>query len=88
MEKMTRFRLGCEGRNSRYWEEEEKRRCRLCGEEIETLEHILEKCKITGETGERWKKVLKGDASGLPALYRVTWLRKKIEREEQAAENS
>lgn len=30
-ERIARFRMGNEMRESRYWEEEEKRSCRLCG---------------------------------------------------------
>ena len=48
--RLARFRLGNEMRGGRYWEEEEERRCRLCGGEEETWEHVLERC--TGEEGD------------------------------------
>ena len=30
--RVAKFRLGNEMREARYWEEEEKRRCRICGQ--------------------------------------------------------
>lgn len=42
---MARFRLGNEMRKGRYWECEERRKCRLCGEEVETWEHVWERCR-------------------------------------------
>ena len=47
----ARFRLGAETRASRYWEQEEERKCRCCGKEEETLRHVLEICEVTGEEG-------------------------------------
>jgi len=41
---IARFRLGSEMREGRFWEEEEKRKCRLCGWEEETWEHVVEVC--------------------------------------------
>jgi len=38
--RIARFRLGCEMRESNYWEEEEKKMCRLCGRERESWEHV------------------------------------------------
>jgi len=38
--RIIRFRLGNEIKESLYWEEENKRICRLCGGEEETWEHI------------------------------------------------
>lgn len=38
-------RLGNEVRESRYWEGEEKKRCRVCEGDIETWEHIWENCQ-------------------------------------------
>jgi len=38
--RVLRFRLGNEIGESNYWEEEDKRICRLCEEETETWEHV------------------------------------------------
>ena len=45
---VARFRLRAENRSSKYWRNESERKCSLCEEEEESLEHIFEKCK--------WKK--------------------------------
>lgn len=50
--RIARFRLGCEMGESRYWEEEEKNKCRVCGNEEETWEHVWEEC-WGGERQER-----------------------------------
>src|SRR5580765_6767756 len=38
--RIARFRLGNEMKKSQYWEEEEGRKCRICGRERETWEHV------------------------------------------------
>ncbi|EFN89124.1 hypothetical protein EAI_08591 [Harpegnathos saltator] len=47
--KIARFRLGCELKGGKYWEEEEKRRCRMRGGREETWKHIWEECTRWGE---------------------------------------
>lgn len=44
---LTRYRLGNEMRDGRYWEEN-KRLCGMCGTERETWEHVWNEC---GEWG-------------------------------------
>ncbi|EFN67046.1 hypothetical protein EAG_02771 [Camponotus floridanus] len=55
MIRVARFRLGSEMREGRYWEEEEGRRCRSCGWEEESWEHVVEVCMREGEEGGRGK---------------------------------
>jgi len=56
--RVTKFRLRNEALEGRYWEDEEKRTCRLCGGELETWEHLWEKCRIWREgRGGRWQEV-------------------------------
>lgn len=44
-------------RKGRYWESEKRRRCRLCGGEVETWEHVWERCK--GDWGRgTWQEVV------------------------------
>lgn len=43
--RVARFRLGNEMRERRYWDEEERKVCRLCKRERETWEHVWEKCR-------------------------------------------
>lgn len=50
--RVARFRLGNEVREGRYWEEEEKRLCRRCGGEIESWEHVWERCRDWGGDGK------------------------------------
>jgi len=53
-------------REGRYWEGEEKRRCRLCGWAEETWEHVVEVCMREGEEGGRDKilEILEEDGRG------------------------
>jgi len=54
----VRFRLGNEMKEGRYWEEEDKRMCRLCGGEIESWEHVWEECRMWKEKGNKsWQEV-------------------------------
>jgi hypothetical protein len=41
---MARFRCRNEERENRYWTEGEERRCRMCREESETIEHMWSGC--------------------------------------------
>ncbi|EZA50300.1 hypothetical protein X777_11286 [Ooceraea biroi] len=50
--RVARYRLGNEMRRGRYWEREEDRKCRSCGGEIETWEHILERGREEPERDE------------------------------------
>jgi len=49
----ARFILGNEMRERKYCEDEEKRRCRICGWEEETWEHVVEVCMREGEKGKK-----------------------------------
>lgn len=52
--RVARFRLGNEIREGKYWEEKEKKVCRLCGIEKETWEGCREWSKGKGS----WQKVV------------------------------
>ncbi|KAH0814781.1 hypothetical protein GEV33_008010 [Tenebrio molitor] len=52
-EMMERFRCWNEERENRYWTEEEQRRCQMCREENETIEHMWSGCN---EMRERERK--------------------------------
>ena len=41
---IARFRCGNEERENKFWMEEDERKCRICWEERETLEHLLNEC--------------------------------------------
>lgn len=59
MIRVARFKLGSEMRGGRYWEKEEKRKCRLCGWAEETWEHVEMCIRKEGEGGrERIVEIL------------------------------
>lgn len=43
--RVARFRLGNEVREGRYWEQENRRMCRGCAREVESWEHLWERCR-------------------------------------------
>lgn len=43
-------------RESKYWEEEERKRCRLCSGRRETWEHVWEDCGEWRNGGDRWQE--------------------------------
>lgn len=85
--RITRFRLGNEIKESRYWEKEENRKCRICEEEEETWEHVWEGCREgERETRESWQEVaermLGEEGKGEEWMKEVMEKRgKKVERE-------
>jgi hypothetical protein len=52
---MTRCRCGNEERENRYWMGGEERRCRMCYEEKEKIEHIWHGCSKMKERGRERK---------------------------------
>lgn len=58
--RVARFRLGNEMEERKYWEEENKIRCRLCEEETESWEHVLEDCREWWEGGGTWQEAFEG----------------------------
>lgn len=87
--KVARHRMGNEARANRYWKDEERRRCRLCREEEETIKHIWEECKVSGSRQEGWEEKI---TEKRERMWRLEGLRKKMEekrkREEEEKERS
>lgn len=54
--RVARYRLGNEVKRRWYWEEEDKRLCRLCGGEVETWEHVWEGCRKWNEGESSWQE--------------------------------
>ena len=52
MIRVSRYRVRNEMRGERYWLEEGKNVCRVCGWEQETWGHVLERCGDEGREGE------------------------------------
>ncbi|EFN65779.1 hypothetical protein EAG_09322 [Camponotus floridanus] len=80
-QRVARFRLGDDMRGGKYWEREERRKCRVCKGGEETWDHIWKKCtdwgiergwqemvyEVLGEEGEgeRWMKDLEKMKEGM-----------------------
>ena len=78
---IARFRCGNEVRGRQHWREEESRRCRICKEEEETLEHVIERCEVTrGDL--RIKEVLKRTGEELEEMKRIQRERRRRSTEE------
>ena len=55
-QRVARYRLGNGTRGNWYWEEEEKRKCRMCGCKSETWEHVWEEC-VGWEEERGWQEI-------------------------------
>lgn len=44
---IARFRCGNQTRGNQKWRTEEEKKCRICGKEIESLEHVVKECELT-----------------------------------------
>jgi hypothetical protein len=77
---MARFRCGNEERENRYWMEGEERRCRMCYEERETIEHMWNGCS---EMRERERKergeILNEDGREIRWMKEIWKRRERIE---------
>lgn len=56
---MIRFKLGNKMREGRYWEEEQKKLCRLCGAEMKTWEHVWGRCRKWRKGQGSWQEALR-----------------------------
>ncbi|XP_071568694.1 uncharacterized protein [Temnothorax nylanderi] len=56
--RVARFRLGSEMRESRYWEGEERKKCRMCEYRKETWEHVWEECRRWNSGGGSWQEAV------------------------------
>jgi len=92
--RIARFRLGNEVEERKYWEETEKKLCRLCGGgELETWEHLWERCRewrVGGGGG--WQEavtwVLGEEGEGEVWMREVEEERKRVRRERGEQEGS
>ena len=83
IERIARFRLGCESRGCRYWMGEEGQKCRGCGESRETLQHVIRECQATGRANERVEVLLGPQVrSNLTRLHEIVWKRERVVRGE------
>jgi hypothetical protein len=67
-------------RENRYWTEREERRCRMCPEESETIEHMWSGCdEIREREGREQREILSEDGRGIGWMKEV-WKRRERER--------
>jgi len=74
---MTRFKLCNEWRASKYWTDEEKRKCRMCGREEETGEHVLKASDYTAQEQEA-DMIMNGEGDGIEWMKIVLKERSKV----------
>ena len=87
IERIARFRLGCESRGARYWMGKDGQKCRGCGEERETLKHVIEECRVTGKRNERVEQVLGPQVrKNVAKLHEIIGKRERAMREGRAGE--
>jgi hypothetical protein len=79
---MARFRCGNEERENRYCTEGEERRCRMCREESDTIEHMWSGCDEMRETeGKERREILSEDGREIGRMKEVWKSRERIEKE-------
>lgn len=76
---IARFRGGNEELGSRHWRPKDENKCRLCGQEVETLEHMIEECQEMGKEAITKFGIMKGGEDGTKWMRKVLKLRKKKE---------
>lgn len=76
---VARFRCGNEEKGNKFWLEENERRCRLCGDEEETMEHMMRTCTEVREIEERVEDILDEDGRGLEWMKMIMKSRTKFE---------
>ncbi|KAJ3633074.1 hypothetical protein MTP99_010046 [Tenebrio molitor] len=79
---MARFRCGKEERENRYWMEGEERRCRMCYEERETIEHMWNGCSEMRETERKERgEILNEDVREIGWMKEIWKRRDRMEEE-------
>ena len=73
---IARYRCGNETRGSQHWLGEVERRCRICGEGIENMLHILKECEETKDE-MTLEEFLKEDGKGREVMKRIDKIREE-----------
>lgn len=81
LETLARFGLDSEMENVKYWKKDEERICSMCGKEAEDIQHVLEKCKKTGDLKINWINQLNEGRRTIARLKRIKRIRDKEKRE-------
>lgn len=80
--RIARYRCRNEMRGSRYWSEEEERKCRICKKGIEDWNHILRECEKTKEKMEI-EALLEENGGGYEVIRKIEGIREKRREEEE-----
>ena len=72
IQKIARYRTGCIYKSSKFWRNNEERKCRLCKVEEETASHLFEKC-VNNPIKCELKKVLNEEGKGLSFILGMDW---------------
>ena len=65
---IARFRLGSKERSKDKWSSEKERKCRICGTEEETIEHLTTTCCPADQTEE---EIMGEEGQGVPWMKYV-----------------
>ncbi|CAD6203294.1 GSCOCG00009744001-RA-CDS [Cotesia congregata] len=76
---IARLRCKSEWRGNWYWMVDEERKCRLCGKEMETLEHVARRYRKMRGWEESWEELLRQKGKGVE--WMAEWLKRIEERE-------
>lgn len=63
---IVRFRCCNEWRANKYWEEEDKKQCKICKYTSETFEHMTEECEETRESQKTPEELMDEGGESLP----------------------
>jgi hypothetical protein len=75
---MARFRCGNKDRENTYWKEGEKRRCRMCYEEKETIEHMWNECSKIRERRRKQRGEIPNEDE-----RDIRWMKEILKRSER-----
>ena len=78
IQKIARYSIWCIFKSSKFWRNNEERKCRLCKLEEETASHMFEEC-VNNPVKCELKKVLNEEGNGLSFILGMNW---RIKRQE------
>lgn len=79
---IARFRCGNEERRNKYWKNEQDKRCRLCMDTEESIDHLASNCRSIGKTTRTIHELLSDTGEG------ADWMRKIINRRKEKEQES
>ena len=86
MQLIARWRCGNEELGNRYWLTEERKACRICGWERESLDHLVWKCVGIAERREEGMEVKREDGRGYEWMRMIERMRRERGERERVRE--